>query len=461
VTPVDPSATADAAPASVAKDTPAGKDKPARRPPPTGWQLTALLGTLIAESLALLALGFANLPYARGVGGLTGTAIWVLFGLVAASAALAFARRRRDPGSWWVPTTYLAQLSTIAVAVYVATVEVQSQVIQWCVVAGATIVAALATGWMFALRHHVSGIELTWLQKTGATLITLASVIVGLGQAWYQNDYLPKASLPKVDMSAELTEMSRTGNIAHIATTITMKNQGTLAVQSLGSVMRVAGYPPDAVVAEPSDANHLAGALDFGFLPPSREFRSNATDWTKHKLLYSDDFMNFHSVLTPGMEVSYQRVVDVDITQTPRVRLSVQVGLFNSRYLGTSETCSTRTAVREGDPLFEPTAMTPGTEDQLTALCVDTFLKPRNIVDRLVGDHPSVRLVYVLAPPGCGGTAPPCPPAETPFYYFKWHTDGSNGWQQHLRPNKLEDAYPNIELLRSSEIAFGDKPPTK
>jgi hypothetical protein len=161
------------------------------------------------------------------------------------------------------------------------------------------------------------------------------------------------------------------------------------------------------------------------------------------------------------MEVSYQRVIDVDTTQTPRVRLSVQVGLFNSRYLDRSETCSTPTAVREDDPQFESTAMTPGTEDHLTALCVDTFLKPRNIVDQLVGDHPSVRLVYVVAPPPCGDTDPPCPPADTPFYYFKWHTDGFDGWKPHPRPNKLEDAYPNIELLRSSEIAFGDKPPAK
>ena len=70
-----------------------------------------------------------------------------------------------------------------------------------------------------------------------------------------------------------------------------------------------------------------------------------------------------------------QRVIDVDTTQTPRVRLSVQIGLFNSQYLDGSERCSTPTSVSEGDPRFEPTAMTPGTEDHFTALCIDGSVK--------------------------------------------------------------------------------------
>src|SRR4051794_27022554 len=110
MTPADPNADtgapSDAATASNEERVPADENEPTRPPPPSGGQLTRLLVTLVAESLALLWLGFANLPYARGVAGLTGTAIWVVFGLVAAAAALAFAPRPRDPGPWWVPATY-------------------------------------------------------------------------------------------------------------------------------------------------------------------------------------------------------------------------------------------------------------------------------------------------------------------------------------------------------------------
>ncbi len=99
-------------------------------------------------------------------------------------------------------------------------------------------------------------------------------------------------------------------------------------------------------------------------------------------------------------------------------------------------------------------AATDGQALKLKTLCFDRHVKPRGVLDWLVGDEPRLRTIYVLQPP-CSAESVACP-VEFPYVYNDWTTaKAQRYWPD---DSDFNDAYPNITLPRSTEFVFAETP---
>jgi hypothetical protein len=281
--------------------------------------------TLLAVIIGAGILGGIDFRYAASLPDKIGAAVWLLAAIAALTAII---------GLWldwesWIVYAYIGLLLAIFLAIPVITDDLKSPVHQPPIIAAGVAVVAIALFWIYYLKRFVPEKIRSKFGTVATAVLAVTGAVVTLATTWYSTDYLPRTSIPKVDMTTELTEAGRTGSVVHLAAKITVANEGALTVQPFGSLMRVVGYPSQSDT-QPSTPESISHAFDFN-RPASDEYRQRTVDYRHRGLLYSDDFITYQSVLPPGANIVYQRIIDVDTAAFTRVRLYVTASFFNQQ----------------------------------------------------------------------------------------------------------------------------------
>jgi hypothetical protein len=457
---------------------------PTRRAPRT-WTLlgkpvevvaVALAATLLLTTVTCLGFAALDFSYAESVPDKAGSAVWLIAGMSGAAALLHLIMGKRlAVGLCYV---HLGLCCVLAFEVFLA--DIKSEIPEALTLVVPVLIFLGAVGWMYRLWRHLPTTQLTQAGKIASTFAAAAAAVVSLLTFWWTNEYLPRTTLPKVDLTAELVEVSRTDTVVHLAAKITVENKGALSVQPYASLMRITAYPPGSTHIAPTP-EHIAASMDFDY-PPSRDFRETPLGFEHRRLIYSDDFMGFTAMLAPGAVVSYQRIIDVDSKTYSRARLNVTASFFNRRSADVAETCGEQPVssdhtdqwqnavsapIRQN--ILKPTPFNPDQPPILKTLCYDRHLMPRGAVDWLVSDKPRLRTIYVLESP-CAGQPAPDPvsgqpgavaedpalscPVEVPYVFTDWTS--AKTWRTFPDTSKLDAAYPNITLPRSTELVLSE-----
>jgi hypothetical protein len=424
-----------------------------------------------------LYLAAKDFTFAESLPDKVGSAVWLTAGVCGAAAVVNLVLHK--PSGIGLCYVHLALCCLLAFQVILS--DLKSEIPEFATLAIPALVILVAVLWMYRLWRHLPKTQLTRMGKITTTIVGAAAAIVSLLTFWWTNEYLPRTTLPRVDLSAELVEVSRTDSVVHLAAKITVENKGTLSVQPYASLMRITGYPIGSRQLAPTPED-IAGGMDFDY-PPSRDFRQTPLDFEHRSLLYSDDFMGFIAMLAPGATVSYQRIIDVDSKLYARARLNVTASFFNRRSADIAETCGDHpvssdhidqwqnaVSVPISQEVFKPTPV-GGQAPVLKTLCYDRHLMPRSAIDWLVSDEPRMRTIYVLQSPcanqltGSGGApragaadgdlALSCP-VEVPYVFTDWTS--AKTWSTYSDTKKFDDAYPNITLPRSTELVLSEPP---
>ena len=87
------------------------------------------------------------------------------------------------------------------------------------------ILGIVAIFWVFYLIRQ-------WRGPVTAGLKAIAALIPVLGfvQFWLQTDYLPRTSLPLVDIATDLTPTGKTGDIVQLEAKVTINNRNSVPV---------------------------------------------------------------------------------------------------------------------------------------------------------------------------------------------------------------------------------------
>jgi len=311
----------------------------------------------------------------------------------------------------WIAASLLGQFSIALLAGYIVLVDARSPFPQFFhfdwfkpsifipirVPGLACILGIIAIFWVFYLIRHWRG-PVTTGMKTIVTLIPL----VGFVQFWIQTDYLPRNSLPLVDLSTELTPTGRTGDIVQLVAKVTIKNRNSVPVNVGATVMRITAYP--RATGTPTQ---VSDAIQFG-ISQSRAYRDDPLPVDQRKLLYANDFLPAGSVLAAGQSNTFHRAIDFNARTMRLARLSVDGIFIASRSFARVYTCPPP----PGAPVTQPQKSTDDgaafqdaiskvvvDKEGVRFLCREIRLVPRNVIYELVGDHPSFAVMAILDNP--------------------------------------------------------------
>jgi hypothetical protein len=276
--------------------------------------------------------------------------------------------------------------------------------------------------------------------------------LLGIFQWWLQTDYMPRTDRPRVDMTAQLVEVNRSGPIVHLRAKVTLHNLGSTRVDSVGSLLRVTGYPPDGGSEQPSTVAVSSGIDWIG--ADGHDYRANPVDRADRTLLYSGVFFpTGGTFLPPGVSIATAPVIDVDSRVVGRVQLSATIAFVTARRLGSVHTCIPP-RVDSADARFVKTSRRPfGSAGGGHYLCVESDLKPRNVVQSMVDDDPTIRSYIVLDDPAQTKTT------EFPEFLFTFgtHVSFEGDAQRAQEVSDSIDANNPSEFLEvDDEYVLGD-----
>jgi hypothetical protein len=299
----------------------------------------------------------------------------------------------------WLGASLLGQFSIAVLAGYIVVVAVRSPFPQFFEldwfplrVAGlACILGIFAIFWVFYLIRHWRG-PVTAGTKTIVALIPL----LGFVQFWLQTDYLPRTSLPLVDVTTDLTPTGETGDNVQLEAKVTINNRSSVQVNVGATVMRIIAYPrAPGMWWRP---NQMSDAIQLGYAP-SREYRDDPLQTDQGLTLYARDLLPANSVLAPGESTSFRRVIDFNYRTMRLARLAVDAIFITSPRIGKMYTCPQ--PQRSADDASFQAEISKVITDKSGAqfLCREVRLAPRNVIHEMVGDHISFALMVILKDP--------------------------------------------------------------
>jgi hypothetical protein len=359
-------------------------------------------------------------------------------------------------------------------AVYTVVVDVRSPLPKPFVAGFAGIIGIVAICWVFYLLGQRGGGPLSaW----SATIVALIPVL-GFVQFWLQTDYLPRTSLPLVDVNTDLTSTGKTKDMVFLEATVTINNRGSVPVYVGATVMRITAYP----WRPPGPRTQLPDAIQFAF-PASTPYRDDPLPIEHRTTLYANDLLPVGYTLAPGQSNSYRKVVDFDSHHWRMARLDVDGIFMTSPNVDEVYTCpvppgetwfhdpdhrdSTGIPPQKSadDPEFQEEIVKPiykkvrGGVQQF--FCREIRLKPQNVVHEIVGDQVRFEVLAIFNDP----TNPNLPyPALLlwPGVNGKYNLD-SRQWQKVSAANPtLVYNKIGVEYMPSEESAppGGGTPPT-
>jgi hypothetical protein len=384
---------------------------------------TCLLITLFVDFLAAFYLGAGEFKVAReqtfvffaalGAGVLIVIALANLWALISVGSA----------AQSWGRDAFIAQLFVFFLALYIAWVSFQSSP------------PSLRATWLSAVALTFSLVALVWLlllwgraalQWKAAAILGALVPIVGAGQFWLQNFYIPQTTAPLVDFSANLSPQGRDGSTNHFSAKITVHNRGAVAVRVAGALMRVTAYEKEASPQSQDISSECPGwngsynwqcvqqFLDLSGNSYNKDFRADHPTLAKNaKPVYTGLLMpGPRYALNPGDTQYFQRAVDIN-SDVRLVRLSVSAVFLTIRTISDVRSCDS-TAVsldsnpqefveKVREPVYlgadnKPVSIKDQQQQQVVShvLCKDYEIARTNIVDKLIGARPVIRVMVVL-----------------------------------------------------------------
>jgi hypothetical protein len=312
----------------------------------------------------------------------------------------------------WLRASFLGQFFIAGLAVYTVVTDVRSPLPQLFVAGFACILGIIAICWVFYLLGQRGGGPLSaW----SATVVALIPVL-GFVQFWLQTDYLPRTSLPLVDVNTDLTSTGKTGDIVNLEAKVTINNRGSVPVYVGATVMRVTAYP----WRPPGTPTQLPDAIQFA-LTASTPYRDDPLPIEQRKTLYANDLLPVGYTLAPGQSNTYRKVVDFDSHEWRLARLDVDGIFMTSPNVDEVYTCAippgeiwfhdpdhpdhTRIPSQKSadDPKFQEEIVkpiykkVPGGVQQF--FCREIRLKPQNVVHEIVGDKVRFEVLAIFNDP--------------------------------------------------------------
>jgi len=349
----------------------------------------------------------------------------------------------------WLAASLLSQFSVAVLAGYVVLIDIRSPFLQfffsdWAkpfcfipinVTGLACILGSIAVFWVFCLLRH-------WRGPIPAALKAIAALIplVGFVQFWIQTDYLPRTSLPLVDVTTELTPTGKMGDIVRLDAKVTINNRDTVPVNVGATLMRITAYPQAK-----GKPDQLSNAIEFG-ITPSRAYRDDPLAIDGRTLLYANDVLPAGSVLAAGQSNTFHRVVDFDSRAMRLARLAVDAIFITSPRIAKVYTCPPPPGIPASHPQYSSDdgksfqeAISKFFVDLNGArfLCREIRLVPRNVIHQLVGDRPSFAVMAIFSDPRY----------QSSEYPTLLMMQGANGKYQELNSSqiqKLSDANPTM-----------------
>ena len=320
---------------------------------------------------------------------ISGTSIWAAYGTWVQSDS-------------WLALSLLSQFSIAALSVYIVLIDLQSPFLQfWAfdwpsalfpVTGVVSIVGLFATFWVLFLVRRWRG-PVSVGMKAIATLIPL----VGFAQFWFQTDYLPRTSVPVVDLTTEMSPLGQTDDIVQLEAKVTINNRNSVPVYVGATLMRITAYPRD-----PGKPTPVSDAIEFGYIK-SHAYRDKPLSFAESKLLYAKDLLPAGSPLAAGQSLTFRRVVDFDSHTMRLARLAVDAFFItNPRvavYTCPSSPGGPQKSTKDG-PSFENDISTiMVNENGAHFLRREIRLAPQNVVHEIVGDRPSWVIEAILSDP--------------------------------------------------------------
>jgi hypothetical protein len=376
----------------------------------------------------------------------------------------------------WRGTSLLAQFSIAVLAGYTVLIDARSPLHQITVgVIIACILGLIAIFWVVYLLRHRSGLP---LPKWTPTIVALIPAL-GFVQFWVQTDYLPRTSLPLVDVTTDLAPKGKTGDIVQLEAKVTINNRGSVPVYVGATVMRITAYPK-ATGAQ----TELPAAVPFG-IQASTPYRDDPLRIDQRTTLYARDLLPVAQMMAAGESNTYRKVVDFNSRTMRLARLAVDGIFMTSPNVDEVYTCPVplfktwshdlgwwgRTPVpppvsedKDGfqaeisNPIYEKV---DGKTVSKKLFCREIRLKPRNVIHEITGDHPDLEIIAIFEDPTN-------PALQTPALLRWWGVNGnylltSRQWQRvsDANPTLVYDAIP-VEYSPSDQPAppLGGTPST-
>ncbi len=369
------------------------------------WHARHILApTMAVEALLAGAMGVRDFAVIQTPLATLGSVL--LLGISVACAWAAYATWVR--GGNWVALSLLSQFSVAALCAYVMLIDLRSPFLQiwqfdwksklFPVSGVACILGLFAIFWVLALIRRWRG-PITATMKAFVTLIPL----VGFAQFWLQTDYLPRTSVPLVDITAELKPLGQTDDNIQLEAKVTINNRNSMPVTVGATLMRITAYPLGSGDPIPdSKTDEVAKAIEFGD-QKAHAFRNKPLPHTGTELLYAKDILPVEATIASGQSQTFREVVDFNARTMRLVRLAVDAFFITNPRMS-SYPCpdpadgpqqSTASPANPGAAMDKIMTNSDGTQFK----CREIRPAPSNVVHELVGDRPSFAIMALLVDP--------------------------------------------------------------
>ncbi|MGA9356760.1 MAG: hypothetical protein WBW75_01675 [Mycobacterium sp.] len=374
-----------------------------------------LAGTMAVESLLVIYLALRDFALAATLTATIGSVTLLAISVVGVWAAYATWLQHDS----WLGASLLGQISIAVLAGYTVLADVRSPFpeffdLDWSkkspliplrVGGFACILGIFAIFWVVYLIRYWRGPITAWTKSIVALI-----PVLGFVQFWLQTDYLPRTSLPMVDVTTDLTPTGKTGDIVQLEAKVTINNRSSVPVNVGGTAMRITAYPRATGIR-----TQLPQAFQFAISPKSRPYRDDPLPSDQRIPLYAKDLLTAGSQLPPGQSNTFRKVVDFNSRTMRLARLAVDAIFITSPSIDSTYTCAPPPGVvwfhdPGGTPL--PPQMStdkPGFQDEISKVIVDNTggqflcreirLKPRNVIHEIIGDNPSFEVAAIFKDP--------------------------------------------------------------
>jgi hypothetical protein len=375
---------------------------------------------MAVESLLVIGLALRDFALAANLTATIGSITLLAISVVGVWAAYATWLQHDS----WVGASLLGQISIAVLAGYIVLADVRSPFPQffdldWSKkspliplrVAGfACILGIFAIFWVFYLIRYWRG-PVTAGMKAIVALIPL----VGFVQFWLQTDYLPRTSLPVVDVTTDLTPTGKTGDIVQLEAKVTINNRSSVPVHIGATAMRITAYP-----LATGNRTQLPEAIQFAIAPKSRPYRDDPLPTDQRITLYAKDVLTADSTLAPSQSNTFRKVVDFNSRTMRLARLAVDAIFITSPSIDSIYTCTpwpdsvwfhdwwglqtpippqVSTDADHGLSFLVEIPKVIVDNSGAQFMCREIRLKPRSVIHEIVGDRPSFQVWAVFKDP--------------------------------------------------------------
>ena len=213
-------------------------------------------------------------------------------------------------------------------------------------------------------------------------------------QFWLQTDYLPRTSLPLVDVTTDLTPTGKSGDIVQLEAKVTINNRSSVQVNAVATLMRITAFPRATGIR-----TGLPDTIQFGISPP-HEYRDDPLPIDDSIPLYAKALFPPAWPLTAGQSTTFRRVVDFNSRTMRLARLAVDTIFITSpNFDALTYSCAVSGEPQKSAEQAPYEIDTPINQNDQQFKCREIRLKPRNVIHEIIGNHASFEVVAIFKDP--------------------------------------------------------------